>query len=287
MGTKQTGAFIAERRKALHMTQKELASQLHVTDKAVSKWERGIGYPEITTVPLLAKLLGVSTSEIIAGEHAESPLDSNDRQETAQSDAIVLNTAEYVQHLQKQKTTNVKDIAFLCLSGALLAGIFICGLCNYVVSAKFDWSLYVFGSAALVWLVALPLLKSKNHSGLFSLAGLSIAIVPFLLLIEYVGPIKNWVVPFALPIVAISLVSLWVFALLLVFAKLKYTSQIAWAAILFGIVDNLLIQRFVEDSLHLSSFAQNGLASGIVAIICACIAVCLFAATAFSRKRSR
>ncbi len=49
MDIQKTGALIAELRRQNHMTQKELAAKLNVTDKAVSKWERGIGYPEITT----------------------------------------------------------------------------------------------------------------------------------------------------------------------------------------------------------------------------------------------
>ena len=41
MNKERLGAFIAENRKALDMTQKDLAERLHITDKAVSKWERG------------------------------------------------------------------------------------------------------------------------------------------------------------------------------------------------------------------------------------------------------
>ena len=41
MNKEQLGAFIAERRKEEHMTQRDLAACLHITDKAVSKWERG------------------------------------------------------------------------------------------------------------------------------------------------------------------------------------------------------------------------------------------------------
>lgn len=46
---KQTlGAFIAENRRRRHLTQQQLAQMLHVTDKAVSKWERGLSYPDVT-----------------------------------------------------------------------------------------------------------------------------------------------------------------------------------------------------------------------------------------------
>lgn len=269
------------------MTQRDLALRLNVTDKAVSKWERGIGYPEVTTIPLLAELLGVSASEIILGEDTGSAHTPDDVPENSQADTLVLDTAEYVEHLQEQKISHTKDIAFICLSGALLLGMFVCGLCNYIVSARFDWSLYVFGSAVLVWLVVAPLLKCGRYRSLFSLAGLSIAIVPLLLLIEYLSPAKDWVAPFALPITIIALVSLWLFVLLSVFVKTGFVNRIAFALVLFGVADNLLIQHFVGSYLQLPSPAQDNPASAIVSITCAFIAVCLFAAGTLSRKRSR
>ena len=54
MDAKAFGAFIAEKRKELGMTQSDLAAQLSVTDKAVSRWERGLGFPDISTLEPLA-----------------------------------------------------------------------------------------------------------------------------------------------------------------------------------------------------------------------------------------
>ena len=68
MDAKKTGALIAERRKTLGLTQKELAGRLIVSDKAVSKWETGAGYPEVTMLPLLAETLGITVDELLAGE---------------------------------------------------------------------------------------------------------------------------------------------------------------------------------------------------------------------------
>ena len=57
MDAKKLGQFIAEIRKEKEMTQAELASELHVTDKAVSKWERGLGLPDINSIEPLADAL--------------------------------------------------------------------------------------------------------------------------------------------------------------------------------------------------------------------------------------
>lgn len=63
---KQTlGQKIAELRKAKNLTQLELANQLNITDKAVSKWERDISCPDINTFPKLAEILGVSVDELM------------------------------------------------------------------------------------------------------------------------------------------------------------------------------------------------------------------------------
>lgn len=64
--TNQTmGDLIAALRKAQGMTQKELAEQMNVTDKAVSKWERNLSCPDINSIPHLAEVLGVSVEELM------------------------------------------------------------------------------------------------------------------------------------------------------------------------------------------------------------------------------
>lgn len=57
------------------MTQLQLAQRLHVSDKAVSKWETGAGCPDVTLVPALAQLLGISAETLLAGELPKSQRD--------------------------------------------------------------------------------------------------------------------------------------------------------------------------------------------------------------------
>lgn len=68
--------IIVELRKEKGMTQQELADKLHITDKAVSKWERGLSYPDITSISKLANILGVESSylvDICKREDSENP----------------------------------------------------------------------------------------------------------------------------------------------------------------------------------------------------------------------
>ena len=66
---KQTtfGAIIRSLRKQNHMTQAALADKVGVTDKAVSKWERGISYPDVSIFPVLANVLGVTSDDLLKG----------------------------------------------------------------------------------------------------------------------------------------------------------------------------------------------------------------------------
>lgn len=68
MDAEKLGAFIAACRKEKGMKQAELAVKINVTDKAVSRWERGIGFPDINTLEPLADALGVSILELMKAE---------------------------------------------------------------------------------------------------------------------------------------------------------------------------------------------------------------------------
>ena len=65
------GQFVAENRRALGLTQKDLAERLHVTDKAVSKWERGLSFPDVTLLEPLAAVFGLGVTELVSCRRAE------------------------------------------------------------------------------------------------------------------------------------------------------------------------------------------------------------------------
>lgn len=68
MDNQKFGRFIRDLRKKANMTQKELGEKLNVTDKAVSKWERGLGFPDISIINLLAETFGITASEVLNAE---------------------------------------------------------------------------------------------------------------------------------------------------------------------------------------------------------------------------
>ena len=68
----KTGKFIAENRKQLGLTQKDLSEKLGISDKTISKWETGHGMPDVSLIPQLCEILSVNSNELLAGEKLES-----------------------------------------------------------------------------------------------------------------------------------------------------------------------------------------------------------------------
>lgn len=106
MDAKKFGTFIATLRKENNMTQVELAQKLQVTDKAVSKWERGLGFPDINTIEPLADALGASVLEIMRSERiAETEI----TQDTAS--AALTDIFEFVKLQRKAERKSIFKIA--------------------------------------------------------------------------------------------------------------------------------------------------------------------------------
>lgn len=101
MEAKEFGAFVQSCRKELGLSQSELAEQLHVTAKAISRWERGVGFPDIKLLEPLADALGITLIELMQSKRMEQSLPP----ETAVSvisDSVV-SIREQDMHTRKQQ----------------------------------------------------------------------------------------------------------------------------------------------------------------------------------------
>ena len=97
MDAQKLGAFIASCRKEKNMTQADLAKKLQVTDKAVSRWERGIGFPDINTIESLADALDISVLELMKSEKSVK------REFTNEEAAEVVTDALHLARMQQKK----------------------------------------------------------------------------------------------------------------------------------------------------------------------------------------
>ena len=72
MNAQKTGSLIAAIRKEQNRTQQDLSNELGVSSAAISKWERGIGFPDVSLIEPLATSLGITIAELIKGERIEN-----------------------------------------------------------------------------------------------------------------------------------------------------------------------------------------------------------------------
>jgi transcriptional regulator with XRE-family HTH domain len=68
MENSKVGSIIRTLRQEHNMTQKELADKMNLSDKTISKWERGLGLPDISLIPELSRLLGIDTINLLSGD---------------------------------------------------------------------------------------------------------------------------------------------------------------------------------------------------------------------------
>ena len=147
MEAKQFGQFIAGIRKEKKMTQAELAGKIHVTDKAISRWERGLGFPDIQTLEPLAQALGISVLELMRSERQETEKQDQQPEEfryTQGEVAEMLQNAGDISRQQKKQDRNANVIA-----GIALAAITI--IVWMTKLASFGGALVVGGIAATVF----------------------------------------------------------------------------------------------------------------------------------------
>lgn len=117
MDPKSFGAFIADCRREQGMTQAELARRLNVTDKAVSRWERGVGFPDILSLESLADALGISVLELMRSERNEA------QEETRKAEEAVRDTLTLADLQRRQERRHALTLLGVT---ALAVGLLLC-----------------------------------------------------------------------------------------------------------------------------------------------------------------
>ena len=119
------GAFLSRLRKEKGMTQKELAEKLYVSDKAVSKWERGLSLPDIALLQPLAESLGVSVSELLRGEiiRKDQPLTIQDV-EPLVNGALVMTAQEQTAQRENRRKWGMRFLWALALCAVEIGLLF-------------------------------------------------------------------------------------------------------------------------------------------------------------------
>lgn len=191
MDAKNFGAFIAERRKAKNMTQADLASKLQITDKAISRWERGKGFPDISLLMPLADALELSLMELMRSERIEADeicLADDKTAADLMADAVEMERFGKRQGRIINLTATIGTLAIAVLiwlsghaniGGALTAGVFISfvpvGLSLLLLNRKDRKGRKAYGFFTLITVgFALFLLNLCNIEPIILLMGLYI-----------------------------------------------------------------------------------------------------------------
>lgn len=126
MEQKTLGSFLAVLRKAKGMTQKQLAEQVGVSDKTVSHWERDESAPDISVLPVLADIFGVTVDELLRGERQP--------QTEAPAGALTQKSEKQLQYLLEKKFHTFLLCFWASLATALFGVLFAITLYEWVAA---------------------------------------------------------------------------------------------------------------------------------------------------------
>lgn len=215
MDNERMGRFIAAQRKAQGMTQLELANRLHITDKAVSKWERGLSSPDIALIAPLADALGVPVSDLLRGEQTDEAV------ENANADADVGEVLRYAEATVRKRDGTIKLWCVAAFTALLAVGIVVCTTVDVALNSAFTWSLYPISSIIFAWCVLFPLIRSGKTGAVRSLTALTILIIPYLFALDRISGADGVLIKAGAAVSAISLAYLWSVFLIMKRAKRK------------------------------------------------------------------
>lgn len=144
MEKKSIGSFIAALRKAQGLTQRELAERLGVSDKAVSRWEREETLPDLSLIPALAELFGVTADELLRGQRSAAPADPDrEERETRRTEKELQNLLRRRANSFLTASLTAAGVALLgvpaaaCFNAAGRAELGFYGACFFLLAAAF------------------------------------------------------------------------------------------------------------------------------------------------------
>lgn len=157
----KTGSFISEMRKEKGLTQKQLADQVGVSDKAVSRWETGKGLPDTSIMPELCKALDINVNELLSGERLNAEAYSGKAEE------IMVSLVKDVQENKKDR----KAVVLGLILGFVLLMLGLVG----IVTVSGSRVVYFLDIPSVVFVLAIQLIvlgaggQMKSFLGAFKL----------------------------------------------------------------------------------------------------------------------
>lgn len=139
------------------------------------------------------------------------------------------------------KTRSISKLIFYGVSILCLVGIVVCLICDLAINRALTWSLYTVYSIPFFWLLTLPVILTRRHAIVLTLAVLSASSVPYLYLIEKITPMTGWFMPLALPVAASGILAVWLTYGIYRFLPVNIFYKSALVVALIGIGVNLVV----------------------------------------------
>ncbi len=211
---KSFGKYIAEKRKAANLTQEELANKLYVIPTTISKWERGITYPDITVITNLCKELKISEHEFFTA-----------------CDDEAMNKAK--KEIQRYRT--LKKWLFYLINIGYLIGIITCFICNLVIDHQLSWFFIVLGGILIAFsITSLPFYLKKNKYRFAKTSLITTILIYGLLFVINLVNNGNWLLS-SFAIATFEFILLWIGIVICTFTKIDKSYKIAIVLLLLSI----------------------------------------------------
>lgn len=238
MNQEKIGALILTLRKEKGWTQKQLADKLDVTDKAVSKWERGMGLPDVTLLKPLSDALDINVNDLLNGE-IEQP---NNVDVKAISDVAL----EIVSYSEKKRHVNTKRMFSYLVSAALLIAMAVCLIVNYATEGTITWALIPLGGITGAWVILMTFLYGGKNNLFYSIIISAIMTLGILFIIQDVTNTTQWASTYGLPITLSA--GVFLIATVYLYTRTKLNKWITTAIVFFLVAClNITIDMIIES----------------------------------------
>ncbi|MCI9675584.1 MAG: helix-turn-helix transcriptional regulator [Lachnospiraceae bacterium] len=241
MNQTEIGQFIVQCRREKELTQTQLAEKLNITDRAISKWERGKSMPDSSIMLELCGILGITVNELLSGEKVNM-----ENVDTFQKKAD-----ENLIELKKKDENNLTKnmVVSIIFSATLLIGILVCAICDIAISGTFTWSLIPISSIIFAWVISFPITILGKRGIIGSLLSLSLFIFLYLYILGELVEVRE-VFSIGSVMSAISIIYLW--SIFAVFFRLRTRKWLALGitfliTIPYTLVVNISLSRLIGE----------------------------------------
>ena len=234
------GERIQQLRKSRGLSQEQLADSLNVSRQAISKWETDQSSPEIENILALSRVFSISTDELLGNDIVRCTDESSAQERWAK---------RRTGFTRRANTLTVRLDKKVCLMIFTLSCFIAMGVClivNFAINQHITWAAYPVISVPLGWMIFSPLIYRKYT---MALCVLTVAIAPYLYLMDMITPAPAWFYGLGIPIAVIGVAFFWAIYLLYRSINISIWYKAAITAFMAGIV-NFMTDNFVNGFLR-------------------------------------